>query len=87
MVSDPLVLWCFVLNPHCRSRDPKLLVPFLGPLGYECAQHRQTPRPSVDGTRSKALRPFGSQQRISKISPTVQMARGEWLKGGPQTGI
>ena len=29
----------------------------LGPLGYECAQHRQTRRPSVDGIRSKALRP------------------------------
>ena len=33
----------------------------LGPLGYECAQHRQTRRPSVDGIRSKALRPFGLQ--------------------------
>ena len=33
----------------------------LGPLGYEGAQHRQTLRPSVDGTRSKALRPFGLQ--------------------------
>ena len=33
----------------------------LGPLGFEGAQHRQTLRPSVDGVRSKALRPFGSQ--------------------------
>ena len=31
----------------------------LGPLGYEGAQHMQTLRPSVDGTRSKALRSFG----------------------------
>ena len=30
-------------------------------LGFECSQHRQTLRPSVDGTRSKALRPIGSQ--------------------------
>ena len=33
----------------------------LGPLGIECSQHRQTLRPTVDGTRSKALRPFGLQ--------------------------
>ena len=33
----------------------------LGPLGFEGAQHRQTLRPSVDGVRSKALRPFGVQ--------------------------
>ena len=31
----------------------------LGPLGLDFAQHRQTLRPSVDGIRSKALRPFG----------------------------
>ena len=29
----------------------------LGPLGFACSQHRQTLRPTVDGTRSKALRP------------------------------
>jgi hypothetical protein len=29
----------------------------LGPLGFDFAQHRQTLRPSVDGIRSKALRP------------------------------
>ena len=47
----------------CRD-DPRWFpVNPLGPLGYECAQHRRTPRPSVDGTRSKALHPFGSQQR------------------------
>ena len=33
----------------------------LGPLGFDFAQHRQTLRPSVDGIRSKALRPFGLQ--------------------------
>ena len=31
----------------------------LGPLGFECSQHRQRLRPSVDGIRSKVLRPFG----------------------------
>ena len=36
----------------------------LGPLGFEGAQHRQTLRPSVDGVRSKALRPFGLQYGI-----------------------
>ena len=35
--------------------------PRLGPLGFECSQHRQTLCPSVDGIRSKALRPFGVQ--------------------------
>jgi len=35
----------------------------LGPLAFEGAQHSQTFRPSVDGVRSKALRPFGSQYR------------------------
>ena len=33
----------------------------LGPLGFEGAKHRQRLRPSVDGIRSKALRPFGLQ--------------------------
>jgi len=33
----------------------------LGPLGFDFAQHRQTLRPTVDGNRSQALRPFGSQ--------------------------
>ena len=31
----------------------------LGPLGFDFTQHRHTLRPTVDGTRSKALRPFG----------------------------
>jgi len=60
----------------------------LGPLGYECAQHRRTPRPSVDGTRSKALCPFGSQQRISRISPTDgRFRRLEWFGGLRRTRI
>ena len=33
----------------------------LGPLGFDFAHHRQTLRQTLDGTRSKALRPFGSQ--------------------------
>ena len=58
----------------------------LGPLGFERAQHRRTSRPTVDGIRSKALCPFGSQQRISRISSTVQTARGERPKGDPEVG-
>ena len=41
------------------SRD--LQVGPLGPLGFDFVQDRQTLRPSVDGIRSKALRPFGLQ--------------------------
>ena len=33
----------------------------LDALGFECSQHRRTPRPSVERIRRKALRPFGSQ--------------------------
>ena len=47
-------------SPHVK-RHPSEVCTILGPLGYEGAQHRQTLRPSVDGTRSKALRPFGLQ--------------------------
>ena len=39
----------------------------LGPSVFYFAQQRQTPRPSVDGVRSKALRPFGLQSIISRI--------------------
>jgi hypothetical protein len=50
---------CFLVSRvalyHTFSSGP------LGPLGFEGAQHRQTLRPSVDGIRSKALRPFGLQ--------------------------
>ena len=34
---------------------------FLGPLGFDYAQHRQTLRPTVDGIRSEALCPLGLQ--------------------------
>ena len=53
------------LGPYGR-RMPRVLEGSrsLGPSGFERAQHRRTPRPSVDGTRSKALCPFGSQQRL-----------------------
>ena len=54
----------------------------LGPLGFDFAQHRQTLRPSVDGIRSKALRPvaFGplgplgfdfAQHRQTRRPPVV----------------
>ena len=52
---------------ECLEGDPKVgrvhqtVTCPLGPLGFEGAQHRQTLRPSVDGIRSKALRPFGLQ--------------------------
>ena len=41
----------------------------LGPLVHECAQHRQTLRPSVAGIRSKALRPFGVQYSDRRLPP------------------
>ena len=44
-----------------RSRKDRRLLQLLGPLGFDFAQLRQTLRPSVDGIRSKALRPFGVQ--------------------------
>jgi hypothetical protein len=34
--------------------------PALGPLGFDFAQHRRTPRPSVERIRRKALLPFGA---------------------------
>ena len=48
------------LPPPLRLRLASLLR--VDPLGFERAQHRRTPRPSLDGTRSKTLCPFGSQQ-------------------------
>ena len=61
----------------------------LGPLGFEGAQHRQTLRASVDGVRSKALRPFGAsadearprQRSPSKPSSTALAAQG------PERGV
>ena len=44
-----------------RSHSRNISGDLLGPLGFECSQHRQTLRPSVDGVRSKALHPFGLQ--------------------------
>ena len=43
------------LGVECRHLDP------LGPLGFECAQHRPTPRHSVERIRRKAQLLFGSQ--------------------------
>ena len=45
---------------HLTTRWVSMFYP-LGRLGFERAQHRQTPRPSVDGTRSKTQCPFVSQ--------------------------
>jgi len=42
----------------CRKVDP------LGPLGFECSQHRPTPRPSVERIRRKGL------FQISRIQPS-----------------
>ena len=44
-----------------RSHGAKHPYPRSGPSSFDFAQHRQTLRPSVDGIRSKALRPFGLQ--------------------------
>ena len=53
--------------------DTGMRAPPLGPLGFECSQHRRTPRPSAERTRRKALLPFGSQYRgtslIRKFNP------------------
>ena len=48
---------------HAKVSPSGLVLPKgpLGPLGFDFAQHRQTLRPSADGVRSKALRPFESQ--------------------------
>ena len=56
-------------GPFGSSSSHRRTVP--GPLDFERAQHKRTPRPSVDGTRSKALCPFGSQQRISRMATAV----------------
>ena len=53
----------------------------LGPLGFDFAQHRRTPRPSVEKDPQKNPASFRNGSRGS--SPPVQMARGERLKGGP----
>jgi len=45
----------------------------LAPLGFECAQHWRTPRPSVERIHRKALLPFGSQKGSHGSSTTVQM--------------
>ena len=63
----------------------------LGPLGLDFAQHRQTLRPPLDGKGPKgpAAKPcvLSDCNKGSRgSSSTVQMARGEWLKGGPQVG-
>ena len=81
---------------HIDSIRKDLMGP-LGPLDFESAQHRRTPRPSVDGTHSKTLCPFRSQQGsresvlqrgwfAARIGLTARMVRGERLKGGPQVG-
>ena len=48
-------------TPVVRQDPRQVLERPLGPLGFDFAQHRQTLRPSEDGTRSEALGPFGSQ--------------------------
>ncbi len=42
--------------------------------------------PPVVGIRSKALRPLECSEGCPGSSSTVQMARSEWLKGGPKGG-
>jgi len=48
-------------HTHTAARgglDQEKVFITLGPSGFECSHHRQTLRPSVDGIRSKALRPY-----------------------------
>ena len=64
----------------------------LGPLVFDFAQHRQTLRPTVDGIRSKAQRPFPSvhlgpsgfdfAQHEQTLDPTVDAGRcvGAFIK-------
>ena len=47
----------------------------LGPLGFECSQHRQTLRPTVDGTRSKVLRPFGRGAHMAALFRHAGLSR------------
>jgi len=64
------------------------LVSPLGPLGFECAEHRRTPRPSVERIRRKAPLPFGSQLGIwfaqlellelLKLLELLDTIRGSW---------
>ena len=66
-ISPPVVSNKFLALPHFPPRHPrKRVLPFsarpslpppppLGPLGFECAQHRLTPSPSVERIRRKAL--------------------------------
>jgi len=45
--------------PPLPSTEPRAVdqVLLLGPLGFDVAQHRRTPRPSVERIRRTALRP------------------------------
>ena len=67
----------------------------LGPFGVECAQHRRTPRPSVERIRRKALEkddqlfsllgslPSASEVPLRKSYPLpVNPTRGFWEPGG-----
>ena len=54
----------------------------LGPLSFECSQHGQTLRPTVDGTRSKAL-PIGAigalMNRVLQPCPLVVRRLNVWM--------
>jgi len=60
----------------------------LGPLGFERAQQANTsPFCRKDGSAERPCFLLDRSQGPQGSSPPVQMARGEWLKGGPQSGI
>ena len=57
----PWSAWPRLENSSISQRTAVPALHPLGPLGFDFAQHGQTLRPSVNGIRSKALRPFGLQ--------------------------
>ena len=61
------------------------IYPF-GPRGFESALHRRTPRPSTERIRRKAMLPFGSQQRISRIQPSSADGSRQASKGWSSVG-
>ena len=58
--SNPKSRYLVPLGPRTERAEANLSdVGPLGPVGLYCAQHRRTPRPSVERIRTKAKLPFG----------------------------
>ena len=84
----PLVLWCFVLNPHRRPRYPKLLWCDKGKLRMSSPANRQAP-PPVFRWCSKATTRFGSRntstthpcETLSLLNRNLFVSGRGWLDG------